>query len=261
MYGRGLVYGSVLEFATAPNGDFKPLKTYTYSNPLPVDEGQVEFNSSQLYPTTGPWYKQTSAVSYNNKGVPTSTIAENGKSCQIFDYDDHYQVAAVSNATIDEVAYCSFESNGTGEWQFASGYSILENGMTGRKSFKGTLNKTSLPSGDYIVTLWSLVSGNATVNGVPGTTLVTRGNWTLLQWKLTSVTSVQVAGDQVDEVRLHPARAQMKTTTYDPLVGKTSECDVANRIVYYLYDGLARLRTVMDESRNVIKSYQYNYKQ
>lgn len=261
MWGRGLMYGSVLEFGIAPNGDFKPQKTYTYSNPIPVDEGQVEFNSAQLYPTTGPWYKLTSTVSYNNKGVPVNTTAEQGKSCQIFDYDNHYQVAEISNANINEVAYCSFESDGYGEWQFTSGYAILENGMTGRKSFKGTLTKNLLPAGDYMVTLWSLVSGNATVNGVSGTTLVIRGNWKLLQWKLTNVTNVEVTGDQIDEVRLHPPGAQMKTMTFDPLVGKTSECDVANRVVYYLYDGLGRLRTVMDESRNVIKSYQYNYKQ
>jgi hypothetical protein len=50
----------------------------------------------------------------------------------------------------------------------------------------------------------------------------------------------------------------MRTTTYDPLIGKTSECDDNNRISYYTYDNLGRLQTIRDETRNIVKMYEYN---
>jgi hypothetical protein len=52
----------------------------------------------------------------------------------------------------------------------------------------------------------------------------------------------------------------MRTVTYDPQVGKTSECDENNRITYYEYDNLSRLRFIKDENRNIIKMYEYNLK-
>jgi hypothetical protein len=50
----------------------------------------------------------------------------------------------------------------------------------------------------------------------------------------------------------------MRTTTYDPLIGKTSECDENNRITYYQYDNLGRLQFVKDENSNIVKMYEYN---
>jgi YD repeat-containing protein len=51
----------------------------------------------------------------------------------------------------------------------------------------------------------------------------------------------------------------MTTYTYDPLVGMTSQCDVANRITYYEYDEMGRLKDVKDQDGNVIKTYDYHY--
>ena len=50
----------------------------------------------------------------------------------------------------------------------------------------------------------------------------------------------------------------MRTVTYDPLIGKSSECDENNRITYYDYDEHGRLRFIKDENRNVVKMYEYN---
>ena len=50
----------------------------------------------------------------------------------------------------------------------------------------------------------------------------------------------------------------MRSVTYDPLLGKTSECDENNRITYYEYDRLGRLQFIKDEKRNVVKMYEYN---
>jgi hypothetical protein len=46
--------------------------------------------------------------------------------------------------------------------------------------------------------------------------------------------SVTVSGTAtIDELRLYPKSSRMRTITYDPLIGKTSECDENNRITYY----------------------------
>ena len=50
----------------------------------------------------------------------------------------------------------------------------------------------------------------------------------------------------------------MRTTSYEPILGKTAECDENNRITYYEYDNLSRLRFVKDEFRNIVRMYEYN---
>jgi hypothetical protein len=73
--------------------------------------------------------------------------------------------------------------------------------------------------------------------------------------------SISVSGNvTIDELRLYPKAARMRTVTYDPLIGKTTECDENNRITYYEYDNLGRIRFIKDENRNIIKMYEYNFK-
>jgi YD repeat-containing protein len=62
-----------------------------------------------------------------------------------------------------------------------------------------------------------------------------------------------------DDIRLHPAAAQMTTYTYDPLVGITSQCDANGRFTYYEYDAFQRLVVVRDQDNNVLKKICYNY--
>jgi hypothetical protein len=53
----------------------------------------------------------------------------------------------------------------------------------------------------------------------------------------------------------------MTTTTYDPLVGITSQCDEGNKIMYYKYDNLLRLKHIEDQEKNIIKIFDYRYKE
>ena len=59
---------------------------------------------------------------------------------------------------------------------------------------------------------------------------------------------------------LSGAKALVTTYTYKPLVGMTSNCDINNRISYYEYDGLGRLKVIKDQDGNVIKTIDYHYK-
>lgn len=64
-------------------------------------------------------------------------------------------------------------------------------------------------------------------------------------------------------LRARPENAGMLiyTYTYRPLVGVTSETDSNSITRYYEYDNLGRLLWVKDNDGNILKTYEYNYKQ
>ena len=69
-------------------------------------------------------------------------------------------------------------------------------------------------------------------------------------------------GFRVDDLRLHPVDAQAITYTYDAATHQpTSVSDANSRPVYYEYDALQRLVLVKDDKGNIVKQYQYHYKQ
>lgn len=179
----------------------------------------------------------------------------------IWNYNKVYPVAEVVNASAGLIAYTSFETDDHGGWSLTPGGTIGNNNIiTGKKIYSGGLSKT-VPQGNYTVTAWA--KGNITVNGSAGTTLIVSkrdGNWRLLSWELTNVTSIQILADFVDEVRLYPPNAMMTTYTYDPVVGMTGKCDAANGITYFEYDSSGRLSVIRDQDFKIIKVFDYKYK-
>ena len=181
-------------------------------------------------------------------------------------------VAEVTNANINQIAYSSFESADKGYWTY-SGVpvgSLIDVGRTGNKYYNlssGNIQRAGLPVGKYVVTYWS--------NGDPGITgtnytlnsKITEGTingWILYRVTFTLSTgssTITISGSsKIDEIRLHPHNAYMNTSTFDPLVGKTSEIDANNRIIYYIYDEFNRLKVIKDQNGHIRKSYTYNYK-
>lgn len=63
-----------------------------------------------------------------------------------------------------------------------------------------------------------------------------------------------------DDLAIRPAEAQIKTFTYQPFVGKTSEIEGNGRTTYYEYDQFQRLKNLKDQNGNIKKNYQYNFK-
>lgn len=250
--------GSVSEYGTLANGDIKITKTYTFRNDNPVSASLVSFSNSQLLPNTT-YYKETGSIDYDINGATVQVNSEQGKVSNIYDYENHLPIAMADNAAFDDIAYTSFETENLGNWVIASGSIDDEKSITGERSFSGTLTKTLSHPGSYTVTLWSFASGNVSVNNQEGTLVTTIGDWKLYEWKFDNPGSIQIVADEVDEVRLYPSSAKMRTTTFSPLVGKTSECDASNRITYYEYDELGRLILIKDENRNIIKKICYNY--
>jgi hypothetical protein len=183
-------------------------------------------------------------------------------------------IAKVDNAVNDHIAYGAFEDNNSGNWTVNTGgvqseankvsitgkgfYNLAVAGVS--KSFSGSPNK------NFIVSYWSR-NGAQTVNGsgpsLTGRTVVVSGyTWVYYQHLLVNPGSISVNGSGIiDELRLYPEDARMVTYTYLPLVGMSSMCDINNRISYYEYDAFNRLLLVRDQDWNVVKTYEYNFKQ
>ena len=186
----------------------------------------------------------------------------------IWDYQSLYPVAEVVNATEAEVAYTSFEADGKGNWSFAGNVLNDPSAITGNRSYNlsnGAVSKSTglLSTSFYTVSYWtknaSAFSITGTQAGFPIAGPVVNG-WRFFQHKITGVTSVTISGSGfIDELRLYPSKAQMSTSTYEPLIGATARVDANNRISYYDYDAAGRLKTIRDQNLNVRKVFCYNY--
>jgi len=237
----------------------------TISENGPILGGNPKTISYDQYDTSG------NLIQYTTSGISNSFI---------WDYQNQYPIAKVMNSTVGNVAYTSFEADGTGSWWYAPWkvrYDLAA--PTGIKMYdmEGGMWRNDLnPALTYKLTLWSK-EGLPGVNiNHPGGTYTIPSNtefksirtingWTLYELPVSNAEGVgiwkwgHIARTFVDEVRLCPVDAQMVTYTYEPLIGMTSQCDANNMIQYFQYDPMNRLQYIKDEKRNMLKMYCYNY--
>jgi YD repeat-containing protein len=214
-------------------------------------------------------YALESSYTWSFGNVQQATPHDGVTDTYIWDYKNSEPVAKAVNATVGQTAYTSFESNGTGNWIVPGAPDASHGGFTGNLAYNlnsGPVSCSGLASGTaYVVSYWT----TATIpNTIAGTTSTLQGktiningtNWTYFEHKVTGVTSVSVPGTSyIDELRLYPSTAQMTTYTYNLLEGMSTECDVDNRVTYYYYDALGRMRYIKDQDGNIIKTIEYHY--
>lgn len=180
----------------------------------------------------------------------------------VWDYNSSLPVAECINANAANIAATSFESDGKGNFSFSGSPVNDATAPTGNKCYYlGTygISKSGLPSNTYIVSYWGKGGACSVNSGLPVRTGKTIGLWTYYEHEFTGTSASIYGNGYIDELRLYPKGAQMKTYTYDPLIGITSQCDAANNILYYEYDALGRLLLVRNEDRNILKQYDYKY--
>lgn len=202
------------------------------------------------------------------KNLSQFTIKTKTPSAYLWDYRGKWPIAEIKYATVAHTAYTSFEAEGKGNWTFAGPTSAQADAPTGKMAYQlsgGALSKSGLTAATvYIVSYWTKNASAYTITGTQaGYPLTGRsvGGWNYFEHRITGQTTVSISGSGlIDEVRLYPATAQMVTMTHEPLVGITSQCDAANRITYYEYDGFGRLMLVRDQDKNIVKTMEYNYK-
>ncbi|WP_166437113.1 DUF5977 domain-containing protein [Niastella caeni] len=69
----------------------------------------------------------------------------------------------------------------------------------------------------------------------------------------------QALRTELNKIRVNFPIALVKTFTYKPLIGITSQTDAGNHTTYYEYDAFGRLVLVRDQDGNAIKKICYNY--
>lgn len=77
----------------------------------------------------------------------------------------------------------------------------------------------------------------------------------------TSMYTEDAIRQELNKIRTGLPNAGVTAYTYNPIWGMTSETDIAGRTNYYRYDGFGRLKGILDQDKNVLESYRYQYKQ
>src|SRR5688572_10693957 len=62
-------------------------------------------------------------------------------------------------------------------------------------------------------------------------------------------------------LRTNLPNALVATYTYSPGMGMTSVTDIRGKTTFYEYDGFQRLKLIKDQDGNIVKTYQYQFKQ
>jgi YD repeat-containing protein len=242
-----LIYNA--EFSSGPDASFVPA---TDNSGLIMDPTYQPLILFDQYDQNGNLLQQNKASDVNHS--------------YIWDYFSCYPIAEVVNAVQSDIAYTSFEFDGSGNWtvpdttRVRSGKAItgsLAYNLTGSNAIsKSGLNNAT----KYVVGFWGYTGGSVTVNGASATAKIVLGNWTYYEAQDSGVTSITIGGTGIiDEVRLFPKGALMDTYTYAPLIGITSHCDASGKLTYYSYDGLGRLHMIQDQYGNILKRYDYEY--
>jgi hypothetical protein len=283
-----MLSSSVSEYGVTYNGDIKPIRTYGLEADKPISQNNIgTFNPNQLIRDPN-YIKPQSEVSYNSNGqaVESKDLIGNRISTTLYYYNHTLPIASVANASYKEVAYTSFEKElgsyypdpncgftNDSKWEASGNVTFPEDASapTGKScaqlNLGGAINVRScdfLPiTKDYKLTFWASSPSFTLLDGsIPFTKGIIVNGWTYYEFNLPPGTPLPyISGTcKIDEIRLYPKNASMATTTYTPGVGKTSECDINNRITYYEYDGLNRISKVFDDHHNIIKTYEYHYK-
>ena len=211
-------------------------------------------------------YLDEAAYSFSSGRLQQSSPHNGVAAAYIWGYANSVPVAVAQNATPDQIAFSSFENDGNNSWSIASGTRDA-GGITGTQSYNlanGAVSKSGLISTQtYTVSYWSKTGSAYAVTGSTGVkTGKTINGWTYIEHQVSGVSSVTVTGaGDIDELRLYPRSGQMTSYVYTPLVGTSSVCDVSNKISYYSYDSLGRVLYVKDQDGNIVKTYDYHFKQ
>src|SRR6185437_3131551 len=168
--------------------------------PYPVQTQQVNLQapSASFSPAT----VSESSIAIDNRYQPESSylfssgnpqqVTPHGGVTQsyIWDYNNTEPIARVSGATADQVAYTSFEADGSGSWTIPSGGRVTSTAFTGSNCYglgNGTISRSGLTnSATYIVSYWSATGNAYTVSGSTSvkqgkTISINNGNWTYFE--------------------------------------------------------------------------------
>ncbi|HMR93578.1 MAG TPA: DUF5977 domain-containing protein, partial [Chitinophagaceae bacterium] len=264
-----LISGKVIQY----NAHFLPDSVYAFERTTGVSSLNNETQTSGKYNTliSDSHYQLKATFTYDaNDRLLTQVPASGAPISYIWDYEGHYPIAEASNAVQSDIAYSSFEADGDGNWTYTGlgvGDTTAPTGLWVCELSAGNISKSGLSTGKtYALTYWLKSSTPLSISGSGGAsisspeTVRTKNGWTLFKYTISNTTSITISGTgRIDEIKLYPAAALMKTYTYQPLVGMTSVTEVNDRTTYYEYDSFNRLQYVKDDEGNILQQVCYNY--
>lgn len=206
-------------------------------------------------------------TAYDDAGNLIEKLQTSGpKSSYIWDYRLSKPVFEATNAAVTEVAYTSFEAENDGGWAVSSSQRN-NSGVIGSKSYNlsnGAIYKPSLNTGKSYRLSYYSNSGAYTVTGITNTdykqTAFSNG-WVYYQYESAlNNSTITIAGNGfIDDVKLCPVGALTSSVTFIPMVGVSSESNSQGVKTFYNYDGVFRLKSLLDSHGNTLKEFQYNY--
>jgi YD repeat-containing protein len=84
------------------------------------------------------------------------------------------------------------------------------------------------------------------------------GDWNHIQEEYTG--SKSISADRIDQVSIFPASSQCKFFTYNDKDQIDAIYDTNGKVTFYGYDEFNRLKEIVDQDYNILKTYEYNYK-
>jgi hypothetical protein len=232
----------------------------------PLSTGSFQYAASNPAGVSDPNYAtETTLEKYDAKENLIQLTGKNGIT-NSFLYDKHNAAPVVlaSGVACDKLAWSGFENTNPvafgGVWTLPGTYSTTDFNA-GKRSYNGIagINTAGFPATSYILSFWMKGGTGVTVNG--GSALPVAAAWTLYETKITggSNISIDTKGGLIDEVRIYPADAQLRTASYDQLIGANTATDVKNKPVFSEYDNLWRLHLVKDHNKDIVKRTNYEF--
>ena len=263
---RRMISGVITGFRACNEGFVKPDTIYAFESNKPITIDSINYHNPNILNRNAKYFKpKTFFTKYDNKGnsIEIKDLVTGLSTSSILDYDKQFTIAVANNATQEDIAYTSFETNETGNWVIPSTNRNYIQNFNGHKSYElanGSISKPGLnTSKSYLVTLWAYSGASVSVNGNPLTNAIASQNkWNLYSYKFQGSATLTISGfGLIDELRLHPNNSNMQTSTYDPMVGITSSVDANNTVIYTEYDKLNRVKLLRDKDKNIIKRFDY----
>jgi YD repeat-containing protein len=281
-----LIKATLNKYKTYPAGFEAIERVYKLTPSAPLgDYASAQYDRSSNFMFDSRYTLELSDLDYDNLGNLRHVLKPNSiHTSYLWGYSKSLPVAIAVNASKDQIAYTSFEtdevtnSDRSTNWLYVPGNRTLLSGpakaQSGRYGYllnagNEIIRQNLDPSREYIVSFYAWNSAGAVVD-VNGQKLTLGGSaseWTPYLVKISGSSTVSVMKHvsstyniNIDELRLYPVGAQMTTYTYDPLRGITSQTDPAGVTTYSEYDELGRLKLVRNPDRNILNHYYYYYK-
>ncbi|UXE67874.1 MAG: hypothetical protein KA713_04520 [Chryseotalea sp. WA131a] len=267
-----------------------PARSLVYSGSPGFTESTVAVNGASQSFSYSNRYRPAMIFSHYDLSGNVLTVADKQRnvSSSHYGYGNSIPVVSIVNAKANEVCFSDFESNSTGHLSDYFNFVELTDAWSGKRCGKlnasTVIEKSGLFNGAiggfYKFSCWAKATTavNITIearifNGTSWQAFpityptASSGQWIYLERRIPmtgipSTFSFRIGASGlllVDQVALYPEKAEITSSTFEPINGKTSITDTRGNSVFYQYDELGRLKYTFDAKKNLVQLDEYKY--